>query len=204
MAKADLPDLEQKIRHYILENNSQELKGCLSLAFSWGEKLPLDLLSPLEDFLFHKDSELVRYVIQNVLQYKKNAKQAVPLFLRIAKKETDYEYSDATRFAAVNAIWEISQDADLVIPFLNDYIKAFPEEGCDLVTKVGNASKEVVDRLIKVIENQDCDEIWAAVDALGALGPTAAIAKPSLLKLTKHQSGLISQRAITALKKISQ
>ncbi len=201
MAKK-VSELELRIRQLIQGQISEELKQNLYLAFTYGTVFPLSLLMPLGTLLSQDDAELVRYVIHIVKKYKKKAWDLLPALIKIANNKS--KGLEATRFSAVNAIWEISGDPDLVSPFFSDFIDVYPDDGCDLVTRVGKSPKEIIPKLIRVLENEDWDIKWAAVDALGALGRNAAIAKPFLLKLTQHKSAIISGRATEALRKINR
>lgn len=180
--------------------DSAALKEEIYLCFIWGLKLPAEVLPVLRPLLSRDDAEFVRWTINVIGRIGKRASGCLEDLFRVA--EIEDRTWQAARFAAVNAIWLVSGDAKLVAPFLLSYIETYPEEACDLIAKTKTAPKEVVSALTKLLEKDDWDELWAAVDALGALGKRASAAKPALLRLTRHKSGAISQRAIEAVMRV--
>jgi hypothetical protein len=109
-----------------------ELMECVCVA--WGQKLPINLLEPLGTLLSHKNKVLVRYAINIIATYKAKATGLVPGLLKVAN--TRKGGWEAPRFCAVQAIWDITRDADLVAPFLVQCVEDFPEEASDLIVKM--------------------------------------------------------------------
>lgn len=78
------------------------------------------------------------------------------------------------------------------------------ETACDVICGMKEGGVEFVPLLIERLETDGdyWDFCWAAVDALGAIGPAALGARGILETMKKHPSELVQARAEEALKKI--
>ncbi len=107
------------------------------------------------------------------------------------------------------AIWKLSERGDLVSPRLIRLLEEKPrwrEEVCYLIYEMGPAAAPVVPTLIRCLGEPDAhadgDQTWPVVEALGAVGPDAAEAVPSLVSLLSNQSSAVAGSAARALGRI--
>src|SRR5262245_23691501 len=189
-----------ELRDLVERNELKPLKDALSLLHCWGihgaKYLPV-----LEDLLHHADPEVVRLTLAVMLNFELKAKKT---FLRLRECLPTFQKLVGKQPLALDVIVGLSRPSRKLVPSLKKYLWWYPEDGCDLVYRFGPVASKLVPDLIRLIKkSKDWDETWAAVDALGAIGPSAKKAVPILKKLTKHKSGVITGRACVALEHIT-
>ncbi len=181
-------------------NDPQFLKKQLDLLQSWGITGP-DYVPVLGAMLSHENKDVVRVVLGIMLNYQLFLPRKE--FMQLEKYLPVFHELAPTQFCALELIVGLSGATPDLVPYLKGYLARYPEEACDLIVQFGPLAAALVSDLIKLIEKDDWDETWAAVDALAAIGKPAEEAVPVLKKLTKHKSGIITGSACVALESIT-
>jgi HEAT repeat protein len=88
------------------------------------------------------------------------------------------------RLAAVKSLWNVTKNADAVVPVLMELL----EEGRAAAPEASEPRRRFVQTVI---------------EALWRIGTPASAAVPALLETVKDKNRLISESALSALKKIS-
>ena len=202
-ATAASPD---DLRQLAENKQPEQLKGALSLLHSWGVRTP-DYLPVLEKLLLSEDPEVLRLTLGIMLNFERGPrkhflqlKNQLATLQKLATTETSMPNA---RFLALELIVKLAGPTQMLVPHLREFLYRWPEEASDVICLFGPLAKDLVPDLIKAIEGDDWDTTWALVDALGAIGPEAKSAVPTLTKLTMHKSGVISGRACVALEQIT-
>jgi hypothetical protein len=179
--------------------NLDQLKDALSVLHLHGIA-KAKYLPALGKLLATNDSEVLRLTLGIMMNFEQCSRGE---FEQLKRYLPEFHQLAATQFGALALIVALSGPAEELVPKLRSYLCRFPEEGCDLVHKFGPVARGLVPDLIELLESDEWDDIWAAIDAIWAIGPAAAAAVPMLEKLTKHESGVITGRACIALEKIT-
>ena len=109
---------------------------------------------------------------------------------------------------AAKLVWDFFHRPDLVMRVICDAIKPYekggkPEKACDLVRHMAADGREAVPSIRSLIQSTLVyDTLWAAVDALAAVGPDSSSVAPELLGLLDHRSGRVASGAAHALARI--
>jgi hypothetical protein len=180
-------------------NDAKKLTEALSLLFGWGIR-NRDYLPVLGMLLSHKDPEVLRLTLGIMMNHKQLPRKE---FLQLKKHLPVFRELAPVQFNALELIVALSGPTEELVPHLRAYLSQWPEETCDLIVKFGPVAKGLVPDLIRIVQTDDWDEIWAAIDAIGAIGSAAEDAVPILKELTRHKSGVITGRACVALEKIT-
>jgi len=187
-------EMERNLRRHMKSGNTKALVHQLVMIRISGIR-PLSWLPLFQELLEkRRNDDIIRHTCVIVEDYGSKAERCLPRLI---------ELSDRC-IAPIDAVWAITKDCRLVLPQMGRYVERFPEEACDLICQIGPDAADLVPHIIKVLGRDDWDEMWAAVDALGAIGPKASVALPILRKLRKHKSGVISSRATIAIASIAQ
>jgi HEAT repeat protein len=109
---------------------------------------------------------------------REEAREAVPA-LRAVLRDKDLN----VRLAAAKALWNVSNDAEIVAPVL-----------VDLLEKHGAAGAGATESRRRNLQN--------VIEALQRVGPPAEVAVPALMKLTTDANRLIRESALRAVKTI--
>jgi hypothetical protein len=114
------------------------------------------------------------------------------------RMETDY----------LRLLWELDPGNESAIRRIHAGLRSDDwqmEAACDVICSMKENGAALVPLLIEKLETSGdyWDFCWAAVDALGEIGPTAIAAKETLEKLKTHPSELVQDRAKEALRKIT-
>jgi HEAT repeat protein len=107
----------------------------------------------------------------------------------------------------VRLLWELDPGNEAVIRRIDAGLRSEgweKEVACDVICGAKEGGAMFVPLLIERLKasQEHWDFCWAAVDALGEMGPAAIAAKGTLEKLTMHPSELVQERAKEALRKI--
>jgi hypothetical protein len=111
------------------------------------------------------------------------------------------------RAASFSTLWRIDPGNAVVFRQVETFLRSNEWEmdaACDVICQMKREGARFVPLLVEQLEKhwEYCDFCWAAVDALGEIGPGAREARPMLEKLRSHPSGLVKARASEALSKI--
>jgi HEAT repeat protein len=127
----------------------------------------------------------------------------------IAALESFVAKDPPNRQKAMSALWRLDPLNKTLFEKLEMDLRSDESEmesACDILCEMKAAGAPFVDLLIQQLQKHQeyWDFCWAAVDALGEIGPAAAKAKPLLKTMTTHPSELVQARSIEALKKLSE
>jgi hypothetical protein len=182
-------------------NKVKQLRSGLSLLHAWGTRND-KYIPVLGMFLFHDDNEVLRLTLGVLRNYERRAPKA---FGKLTKYLLVFHELAPTQFTALELIVALQGPRPELMPYLKKYLSRYVEETCDLIVRCGAGARELVPDLIRTLKStNNWDEIWAAVDPLGAIGKRARPAIPILKELAaKHESGVITGRACVALERIT-
>lgn len=126
-------------------------------------------------------------------------RRVVQALERLAEQRMQTEY--------VSLLWELDPGNGAAIRRIDAGLRSDNwemEAACDVICGAKEGGVFFVPLLIEKLETKQdhWDFCWAAVDALGEIGPAAIAAKGTLERLTNHSSGLVQERAKEALRKI--
>jgi HEAT repeat protein len=150
-------------------------------------------------------SELIPFVSSQNSRLQSEASHALGLIGPMAKAAVPALRAqlDCGNCYVVKAYWEITGDAGAAVQALVTCLRTgFAEEVCDVLAAIGPDAYPATDGLAGLLKSEDADTRWAAVDALGAIGRKAVKAMPALLEALGDKSGLVSSRAMIALRDI--
>lgn len=126
-------------------------------------------------------------------------KRVVQVLERLAEQRMEIDY--------VRLLWELDPGNEAVIRRVDAGLRSEDsamESACDVICGMKDGGAMFVPLLVERLEAAAdyWDFCWAAVDALGEIGPAAIAAKGTLERLTAHPSELVQERANEALRKI--
>jgi len=119
------------------------------------------------------------------------AVQAVPRLLEVAS-----EGDSRGRSVAIHALTEIGQNpgegyANILMQAMSDSTNAdLREQACIAAGTLGLEAKSVVPSLIEIIKDDHQGVRWAAMEAVGKIGPDAATAIPVFIAVLSNSWGL--------------
>jgi HEAT repeat protein len=102
-------------------------------------------------------------------------------------------------------LWEQTHETRRVFPLIERLLKDDDlEAASDALCRLGPAALPYAARLLDLIEGDPdyWDLAWAAVDALGMMGPSAKEFLPRVERLRSHPSGLVKARTDIAIRRI--
>lgn len=146
--------------------------------------------------LFSPAAKLLRKCDLSNLEARRRVVQVLE---RLAQQRMETDY--------VRLLWELDPGNEAVIRRVDAGLRsedAAMESACDVICGMKEGGAIFVPLLMeRLAEAQDYwDFCWAAVDALGEIGPAALAAKGTLERLRTHPSELVQERAKEALRKI--
>jgi HEAT repeat protein len=202
-----------------LNSDDTEARGMALSALTRVQCDPSPVLGRLVELLADPgaDGLVERNVIELICRCQSAGSEAVGSLRNLLH---DRPRSWRVRSEVAKAIWRLTGNADLVVPALVEMLSDDPEqrqdlaseipfvsqiasEVCDAVSLVGPLAAPAVPALIRLLENSENQDIcWAAVDALGSIGPAASAAISILKKKTRHSNELVRERAGIAIRRI--
>lgn len=184
-------------------NDLDELKDSLSLLHSWGVHEPA-YLPVLEKLLFHTDPEVLRLTLGVMGNFTRHdRKRCIALNKHVPRFASLLTAEPRQAATALEILVALRGPAEDLVPHVREYLHRFLEEACDLIVTFGSLAKDLVPDLLQTLEEDDWDTRWAAVDAIGAIGPAACDAVPALVRLLRHPSGVVTGSASAALERIT-
>lgn len=101
---------------------------------------------------------------------------------------------------AAGALWQMTRDAELVLPVLEREFEDNGESVCDLICLMGPAASPLLPRIMKALGDEDSYDLqWAAADALGAVASPDPEVVEALAHALDHPSGIVRGAATRAL-----
>jgi hypothetical protein len=189
-----------ELRSLHKQGNVDQLKEALSVLHYRGIRDP-QCIPVLGALLSSEDDEVLRLTLGVMMNFERSPRSEC--FVRLREYLPVFHQVAPKQLGALELIVALAGPSEELVPCLKEYLARFPEETCDVAYQFGPLAKDLVPGLIGLCRNDDWDTIWAAVDALGAIGPAAKEAVPMLEMLTNHKSGLITGRACVALESIT-
>lgn len=109
------------------------------------------------------------------------------------------------RAQAARTLWQLTRDADIVVPVLvaalTDEVSSSPE-AATFLGELGEAAKPAVPELTASLQSRDLLMRIEAAKALGRIGPAAESAVPALEQALKDESSDVSEAAKKSLEQI--